>query len=87
MVVPRAAVGVTAYELDDEVVLYDAGGGQAFVLNRSGATIWGLCDGNRDLSAIARELAAAYDLPLEQALNDVRELVDDLKRAGLVNTD
>src|SRR6266487_2313746 len=45
---PRAGPGVSAYDLDQEIVLYDGSGGLAYVLNVTGARIWRLCDGQRD---------------------------------------
>ena len=43
-----------------------------------------LCDGNRDVAAIAAELAKAYDAPKEQILAQVLVLLRDLADKGVV---
>ena len=43
-----------------------------------------LCDGNRDVAAIAAELAKTYDAPKEQILTQVLVLLRDLADIGVV---
>ena len=81
---PLAHPDVSAYPLDDEVVIYAPTDGQAFVLNPTAARIWALCDGTRTDVVMAREIAEAYGQDEEQVLADVRELIDGLSAAGLV---
>ena len=81
---PLAHPDVSAYPLDDEVVIYAPTDGQAFVLNPTAARIWALCDGTRTDVTMAREIAEAYGQDEEQVLADVRELIDGLSAAGLV---
>lgn len=78
------APSVTAYALDDELVLYSPADGQAYVLNHTAARVWRLLDGTRSAEAIAREIATAYGEPYEQVLADVHELVGQLRAAGLL---
>ncbi len=81
---PLAHPNVAAYPLDDEIVIYTPTDGQAFVLNRTAARIWELCDGTRTDIAVAREIAEAFGQDEEQVLADVRELIQGLHAAGLV---
>ena len=81
---PVPSDDVSAFPLDDDLVLYDARQGIGYVLNSTAARIWELCDGSRTVAAVAREIAAAYELPYQQALADVDEFVADLRRAGLL---
>ena len=81
---PRAHPEVSSYPLDDEIVIYTPTDGQAFVLNRTAARVWELCDGTRTDVAMAREIADAYGEDEAQVLADVRELIDGLSAAGLV---
>jgi hypothetical protein len=75
---------VTTHPLDDELVLYDARNGQAFVLNSTAARIWALCDGSRTTNTVARAIATDYGITNRRALTDVRELAAELCRADLL---
>jgi PqqD family protein of HPr-rel-A system len=81
---PLARPDVSAYPLDDEIVIYTPADGQAFVLNPTAARIWELCDGTRTDAAMAREIAEAYGQDEARVLADVRELIAGLHAAGLV---
>ncbi len=81
---PRAHPDASAHPLDDEVVLYTPSDGQAFVLNRTAARVWALCDGTRTDAELAREIAATYGEDEAQVLADVRELIQGLLAARLV---
>jgi len=76
--------GVAALPLDDDVVLYQQGDERAFVLNHTASRIWSLCDGTRAAESIAEEIAAGYGVAYDHALNDVRDFVVRLRRAGLL---
>jgi Coenzyme PQQ synthesis protein D (PqqD) len=82
--VPMPHREVSAYSLDDELVVYDARGAQAYVLNITAAHIWSRCDGSRNVESVAQEIAEAYALSYQQALADVRELLHNLQQAGLL---
>ena len=81
---PSALPGVSTYPLDDELVLYTPSDGQAYVLNHTAARIWGLLDGTRTETAVARELADAYGQDYDDVLEDVRDLVQHLRTVGLL---
>lgn len=81
---PLAAPQVSAYELDDDLVLYDTRTTQAHILNLSAAKIWALCDGSRSVSELADELVTTYALDRSLVQTDVRELVGSLHAAGLL---
>ena len=75
---------MAALPLDDDLVLYAPGGSQAYVLNRTGARVWSLCDGTRAVETIAEEIAAEYGADHEAVLGDVRAFVAHLGRSGLL---
>jgi Coenzyme PQQ synthesis protein D (PqqD) len=81
---PTACPDVSAYPLDDELVLYEARRGQAYVLNRTAAQIWGLCDGSRTTLAVAQAIAGAYPVTYTEVLTDVCECLEHLRHAGLL---
>jgi PqqD family protein of HPr-rel-A system len=70
--------------MDEDLVVYDPRSGQGHVLNATAARVWRLLDGSRTTGIVAETLAASYGLPDQQAFNDVRKLVQNLHRAGLV---
>jgi len=81
---PVPSPAVTAYQLDDDLVLYDTRTAEAHVLNLSAAKIWQLCDGSRSISDLADELSRSYALDPARAQADVDELVSSLQAAGLL---
>jgi len=70
---PRANPAVLYRELRSGCVLYDPGTNEAHVLNLTAAYIWTCCDGSMDVAAIAADVAKVCQLPLPQALKDVRK--------------
>ncbi len=62
-----------------ECVLLDPESGRILALNASGAALWELLDGQRDVPQLAEILAQAAGIPLEQAQSDVRALLDQLR--------
>jgi hypothetical protein len=56
-------------------------------LNASGTYIWNQIDGRRSAEEIAALLAGEYDVPLETAVADTRELLEQLAAKKLVTAD
>lgn len=81
---PVVAAEISAFPLDDELVIYDARTGEAYTLNHTGARIWAWCDGAHTVARMAELLATAFALAYESALDDVLELVTELERANLL---
>lgn len=78
---PRDDVTVT--DLGDQVVLLDPRNQEMYALDAVGRHIWSVL-GQRSLGGIAADVAERYKVDLDTAEADLRELVDDLERAGLV---
>ena len=84
---PYAKDDVEAVLLDQELFLYNHNDQNTMhCLNSGAAVIWFLCDGTRDSESIASEIAAAYDVPLQQALTDVRETLMQFQALGLLES-
>ena len=81
---PVPASSVTTATLDDELVLCDERSGEVFVLNVTGARIWSLCDGSRPIEALARLIAAEYQIDEQRSQAEVRNLIDSLLDANLM---
>ncbi len=83
---PRRVAGVTRREVGGgECVLLSADAARAVVLNPLGAVVWDLCDGARSEREISGVIAGRFaDEPASRIEGDVRALVAELGRAGLV---
>lgn len=83
---PRRAEGLEITETEDGLVVYDPAHDMVHHLNQSAAVIFDLCDGSRDLRAIALVLAEAYELS-SPPLEDARAGLDELVERNLVRWD
>jgi hypothetical protein len=80
----RRSEGVHARRFDDEIVLLDLQGGRYYGLDEVGADVWeALSDGATVEDVVAR-LHDRYDVERARLEQDVRALVDDLMRSGLL---
>jgi hypothetical protein len=71
-------------EIDSEAVLVDPRTGQIRVLNRTGTVVWSLCEEARTESDIARHLADKFDITTKEALEDVRDFIEDCLSRDLI---
>src|SRR5262249_18299724 len=69
----------------DGLVILDVRGGVLLAANPIGARIWQLVEREVAPLDIAREIAAAYDVPLDRARADVEAFVRALADRGLVS--
>lgn len=83
-VFPKRRAGVRARVIDAEVVMLDGQRQLVHQLNETASYIWDRCDGEHTLTAIAGELAQAFDVCIETAERDVAATVRQLEAVGLV---
>ena len=76
--------GVLQQRSSDEFLLLDVQAGTYFSLNDVGGFVWELCDGNRTVDDVVREVVAQYDAPEDEIAADVLELLADLAAETLV---
>lgn len=69
---------------DDIVVLKDDGL-SAHVLNKTAAVIWEMCEGEHGTDEIAMQLCERFDVSFEEALTDVRDIIEKLTQVGIMN--
>jgi PqqD family protein of HPr-rel-A system len=81
---PRARDGLTVLELDAEAVVYDEDTGNLHHLNPTATVVFSLCDGTATAKELSADLADVYDMPAEEVEPQVRRLLRQLKRAGLL---
>ena len=84
---PHHAASVAGRALDDEAVLIHPGQGQVRVLNRVGARLWELADGQRTIAEMAEVIAGEYEVSLAKAESDAAAFCTDLADRGLLTLD
>ena len=70
----------------DTIVVIKEDGLSSHILNKTAAFIWELCDGTLDTSEIANKMHERFDVSLEVVESDVNKIIDELIRAGIMNT-
>lgn len=78
------APSVVAEIIDGEAVIMDLASGHYFSTQRVGCDIWRGIELGASRSAIARSVAAAYDVDPETAFTAVATFVDELLKYNLV---
>lgn len=81
---PAISPSVGWVEIDGEVVVLDPDSEQVHLLSRSGALLWQLLDGETTVDELARDVAFAFDLDAERALEDVSAFVLEVATSGLL---
>lgn len=71
-------------EVDGELVLMNMATGRFFALEDSGLGIWRAIDGERDVAAIADEIAGRFGIDAATVAGDSGEFLAALVEAGLV---
>ena len=72
--------------IDQELFLFDGedNSGSVQQLNSGAAIIWLLCDGERDVESMTREIAASSGVPEQEALDQVQEALAQFQELGLL---
>jgi hypothetical protein len=70
--------------IGDDIVIIKDDGLSTHILNKTAAFIWELCDGKRNIDEIVASLCERYDVLLEEARADTREIIEDLTKAGVI---
>ena len=64
---PQSRTSLIVKELAGEVLVYDETSTKAYCLNKSAATIWGMCDGKTSISEMAHKAAVEFDGMIDEA--------------------
>lgn len=84
---PRRAPGFRAADkesLGGELVLFNPATQKILYSNRTGALIWGLCDGQRTIADMIQLLNEAYPHSARGIDRDVRETLSSLAEHGVI---
>jgi hypothetical protein len=82
---PRRRPGVRQGRILDQFYLETGRPPRMITLNSSAGAIWDLCDGQRSLLDVARELHARYAVPMETMAADVLQTAKMLRSEGALN--
>lgn len=82
--VPKIGPNVAWQIVDGEAIVVDLASGRTIGLNPAGTLLWSRVDGQRDLDALAAELAATFALPEKTAQNDTEEFFRDMTRRTVI---
>ncbi len=81
---PKRREGLIERELPRELILYDPETDRAFLLNRTSAAIWDLCDGQSALRQIVEQIAPCFAAPQEKVAEDVKATIELFHRDRLL---
>lgn len=81
---PKRRDGLIERELPEELILYDPETDRAFLLNRTSAAVWDLCDGHNAAQQIGDELTRCFGGPAENVVGDVTTTIERLRRDRLL---
>jgi Coenzyme PQQ synthesis protein D (PqqD) len=84
--IPVVREDIQYRELNDGGVVYDTSAERIHTLNLTAAYIWNCCDGSRNVMQIASELHEHANVPIDKALNDVREAITYFEKEGLLHS-
>ncbi len=70
--------------IDGEVVILDRVAEKVHQLNPTASCIWDSCDGTLTAAEIAARVAQRFDVPANQAQDDVVATLADFERLGLL---
>jgi PqqD family protein of HPr-rel-A system len=81
---PRVRQDLDVVELDDELVLYDPVRDEVHYLNSAAAIVFQLCDGSATVREMAGEIARPLGIPEKRIERQVRTLLKELRKVGLL---
>ena len=81
---PRSDLVESEEVVGQQLFLCDETTEDVHTLSSGAALIWLLCDGERDVERIVREIASYFELPEEDALSHVHEALALFQEQGLL---
>jgi hypothetical protein len=76
---------IVIQELGRELLIYDLTNNKAFCLNETSALVWKLCDGEKTVGEMSRELGKQLNFPANEEL--VWLALDQLKKDNLIENE
>jgi hypothetical protein len=82
--VPRKSERIASRAVDGKAVLVVLDARKLHTLNHVGTRVFELCDGSRDVAAIARQIAAEFEVDAARAEHDALTFLQQLIAEGAV---
>jgi hypothetical protein len=73
------------FRLDDSLIAIDKQGGYCYALNSTSARIWELIATPTHIASIRDLLCQEFDVDPDDCLNDIAEIICEMKDAGIVS--
>ena len=73
--------------LDGESILLNLSTGRYYTLNAVGSVVWDLSTGDRSLAHVVSTICDRFDVTVQQAQDDLLDLVVELSQEGLIHTE
>jgi Coenzyme PQQ synthesis protein D (PqqD) len=80
----RAGEEVAAKVIDGEAIIINLANGMYYSMDKVGALIWEMLEGEHSLEEVVTAVAARYDVSREQAQADVERLATELLQENLL---
>jgi PqqD family protein of HPr-rel-A system len=82
---PKVRDDIAAAELDGEAVLYDERTGELHHLNPTATIIFSMCDGTSTIREMSGEISGAFGMAPDEVERQVRVLLRQFRKGGLLN--
>lgn len=83
----RPSTDAVTKPLGGEVVLVQLRRNRIYTLNQTGARLWELLEQGHDLQRAREQMLLEFEVGEEQLREEIRALVDELVKAGLLERD
>lgn len=81
---PKIRADLALVELDGEAVIYNDDDGSLHHLNPTATIVLSCCDGTATIKQFSTELAEAFSVPADEIERQVRALLRDFRKKGLL---
>lgn len=82
--IPKIGPNVAWQIVDGEAIVVDLASGTTIGLNPAGTLLWSRIDGDRNLDALAAELAASFAVPEPIAHDHTEEFLREMSRRTVI---
>ena len=83
----RVSADAVARRVGDQVVLVQLRTNRIYELNRTGARLWELLQGGKDLEQAREEMLLEFDVSEDELRSNLNEIVDEMAAMGLLERD